>query len=53
MSHEPQVVIGLQVVAGDDMAVPGAVEVSEEAVVRVLDRRPGGDDRSREVERAG
>ena len=53
VSHEPQVVIGLQVVAGDDMAVPGAMETREEAVVCVLDRRPGGDDRGREVERAG
>ena len=53
VSHEPQVVVRLEVVAGDDMAVPGAMETREEAVVCVLDRRPGGDDRGREVERAG
>jgi hypothetical protein len=53
VADEPEVVVGLEVVAGEDLAVAGAVEVPEEARIGVLDRRPGGGDGRREVQRAG
>ena len=48
---EPELVAGLEVVAGRGLAVPRRA-AGEEVVVRVLDRRPGREDAGGEVKRA-
>jgi hypothetical protein len=49
VADEPEPVAGLEMVAGGGLAVARRSS-GQEAIVRVLDRRPGRDDPGREVE---